>query len=57
MHFNIIKKDLVLLDDKIEINFEINNNGVKKTNLLLYDNLRSTLFDSLYNGFHLAFKK
>jgi hypothetical protein len=57
MHFNIIKKELVLVDDEIEINDDRNNQAINESKKLLYYDLRNNLFDFLYNEFHLTFKK
>jgi|688.fasta_scaffold1880207_2 hypothetical protein len=57
MHFNIIKKDLVLIDNEIEINDDVNNKAINNAKKLLYYDLRNNLFDFLYNEFHMTFKK
>jgi len=54
---DIIKKDLVLIDNEIEINDDVNNKAINNAKKLLYYDLRNNLFDFLYNEFHMTFKK
>lgn len=53
MHFNVIKKDLVLTLDEIEVIYDVDNKTLKKTKNKIYYELREKTFDLLYNAFHL----